>query len=93
MSGRSIWVMDEPGWDGRLVTDEKPPDPGYSEYRLSSEDENTKLRAALDAADRFAKMVKQYAEGSIVTLGDIGQEYEFYQAARAAVEKAGGDEI
>lgn len=56
------------------------------------EQERDNLRAALDAADRFAKMVKQYAEGSIVTLGDIGQEYEFYQAARALVGKAGGGE-
>jgi len=41
MSGNSIWVGDEHGWDGRLVTNKKPQDAGYSEYRLSSEDENT----------------------------------------------------
>ena len=56
------------------------------------------LRAALDAADRLAEMVRQhaaqdagYGASSDITTGDIGQEYEFYQAARAAVGKAGGD--
>ena len=58
---------------------------------------NSKMSAALDAADRFAKMVRQHAAqnagydaSSDITTGDIGQEYEFYQAARAAVGKAGG---
>ena len=55
-------------------------------------------RAALDAADRLAEMVRQHAAqnagydaSSDITTGDIGQEYEFYRAARAAVGKAGGD--
>jgi len=57
---------------------------------------DTNLRAALDAADRLAEMVRQhaaqdagYGASSDITTGDIGQEYEFYQAARAAVGKAG----
>jgi len=61
-------------------------------------EENTKLRAALAAADRLAEMVRQHAAqnagydaSSDITTGDIGQEYEFYQAARAALGKAGGD--
>jgi len=35
------------------VTDEKPSDPGYSEYRLSSEDENTKLGAELETEKKL----------------------------------------
>ena len=54
---------------------------------------DTKLRAALDAADRLAEMVRQYAAqdagygaSSDITTGDIGQEYEFYQAARCGCQ-------
>jgi len=54
------------------------------------------LRAALDAADRFAEMVRQHAAqhaghhaSSDITTVDIRQEYEFYQEALATVGKAG----
>ena len=54
------------------------------------------LRAALDAADRLAEMVRQHAAqhaghhaSSDITTVDIRQEYEFYQEALATVGKAG----
>ena len=60
------------------------------------EQERDNLRAALDAADRFAEMVRQHAAqhaghhaSSDITTVDIRQEYEFYQEALATVGKAG----
>jgi len=69
----------------------------YGEIMLDStkakleyaQQEVCRLRAALDAADRLAAMVKQYGVDSDVTMGDIAQEYEFYQSARAAVDHDG----
>jgi len=72
-----------------------PPEGGMTEIAEVVARDFGKLRAALDAADRLAEMVRQhaaqnagYGASSDITTGDIGQEYEFYQAARAAVGKA-----
>jgi chromosome segregation ATPase len=89
-TSEAAWEIESDKWKARA---EK------AEARIAElEKDRDNLRAALDAADRLAEMVRQHAAqnagydaSSDITTGDIGQEYEFYQSARAAVGKAGGD--
>jgi len=110
-TSEAAWEIESDEWKARAEKAERERDEAKSRedsaISLMTNMENerdilresdTNLRAALDAADRLAEMVRQhaaqdagYGASSDITTGDIGQEYEFYQAARAAVGKAGGD--
>ena len=105
-TSEAAWEIESDEWKARAEKAERERDEAKSRedsaISLMTNMENerdilresdTNLRAALDAADRLAEMVRQhaaqdavYGASSDITTADIGQEYEFYQAARCGCQ-------